>query len=194
MREKLHILEQQKSPDSSQSGLIPNDTRSDPLLIWARNSAEGHQARQPRPLEQQIEAFSQNADDKWCGELGTMFNLPGMPGCSVEFQQQKADEQPHLFYSFLTKQNLKMVFHGPENFDEHLIEMNAYEILAWCPAKYIWVYCLACRRFCCPPQDHRNSELHRKRLRWHSEVSDEVFRQWVMRLPPKREAFYEHFR
>ena len=50
-----------------------------------------------------------------------------------------------------------------------VIEMTFGDVLRWCPAKHVWVYCALCEKFHFPasgPGSHRESSKHLKKKQW----------------------------
>ena len=72
------------------------------------------------------------------------------------------DLGPPLFYPFMAQQGLTLAFECLR-WDQPVVVLDPYCILCWCPAGYIWPFCMFCQRFCFPYEAthcHRKSKKH----------------------------------
>ena len=67
---------------------------------------------------------------------------PGMPEITMDFHNNSAPGQPHFF------------------------ALCPEDCLLWCPMKYVWPACGCCAKFLFPPEDHRGSKNHKKKVGW----------------------------
>ena len=50
---------------------------------------------------------------------------------------------------------------------EEVVKLEPYMVFCWCPAYYVWPYCMLCGKFCFPyndPHGHLNSKQHQGKL------------------------------
>ena len=77
-----------------------------------------------------------------------------------------------LFYPLLSQNGLGLAFRNPRWMDEE-VQLEFGFVLAWCPAGYVWPYCMLCARFVFPyfgENTHMTSGRHRRALeRWRSQ-------------------------
>ena len=91
------------------------------------------------------------------GMLNQPISLPGMPGNSITLMRMAPGPWFTALqcYPSLADQGIGLIFQSAE-FNE-VIVMGFFDVLAWCPAKHIWPYCLYCRKFLFPAQGHRGN-------------------------------------
>lgn len=118
------------------------------------------------------------------GMLNQPISLPGMPGNSITLMRM--DPGPWFTalqcYPSLADQGIGLIFHSAE-FNE-VIVMGFFDVLAWCPARHIWPYCLSCQKFLFPAQGHRSSGKHQKALRRAMAAGPELTAAEVLRRGP----------
>ena len=95
--------------------------------------------------------------------LNTWVDLPGGHGCMVRFVHAHDGEPPHCFYSFMALNRLVMEFWGGL-YQPMIVRLSRVDIIAWCPLKYCWPWCVPCQKFLLPVEEHRASMKHRAML------------------------------
>ena len=81
------------------------------------------------------------------------------------FTQPGADGS-HLFYTFMARSNLALAFECAR-WNQCPVVLDVWIVLCWCPAGYVWPYCMFCHKFCFPyngPDCHRESKKHLRRV------------------------------
>ena len=118
------------------------------------------------------------------GMLNQPKPLPGMQGNSITLMRM--DPGPWFTalqcYPSLADQGIGLIFHSAQ-FNE-VIVMELFDVLAWCPAKHIWPYCLYCQKFLFPAHGHRSSIKHQKALRWAVAAGPEATAAEILRRGP----------
>ena len=78
------------------------------------------------------------------------------------FTQPGADGPP-LFYPVMARSNLALAFECPR-WNQRPVVLDPFLVLCWCPAGYVWPYCMFCHKFCFPYDEgewcHRRSKKH----------------------------------
>ena len=69
---------------------------------------------------------------------------------------------PLVMYPELATQGMTIEFYSPRF--NRLIELEGFDGFKRCPAKHWWPYCLYCRKFLFPADDHRMSAKHQRTL------------------------------
>ena len=83
-----------------------------------------------------------------------------------------AVQSASLFYPMLYQNKLGLAFRNRKWMGED-VQLEFGFVLAWCPAGYVWPYCMLCGKFVFPYMDfpnHRASGQHRRALwRWRNQ-------------------------
>ena len=111
--------------------------------------------------------------------LNTWVDLPGMPGPMIKFTENR-DAPPHCLYHFIAERRLQMHFWGGIHSPEVMI-LTRTDVIMWCPMKFCWPYCWACKCFHLPFRghgSHSESGRHRKMLGWTRDQDGERVRGW----------------
>ena len=118
------------------------------------------------------------------GMLSQPISLPGMQGNSITLMRM--DPGPWFTslqcYPSLADQGIGLIFHSAQI--NEAIVMGFFDVLAWCPAKHIWPYCLYCQKFLFPAQGHRSSVKHQKALRRAMAAGPEVTAAEILHRGP----------
>ena len=113
-----------------------------------------------------------------CGARVTEWvSLPGMPGSFVRLREARIDQGEHglaMFpwgnYKGISRPGMPeytMDFHNSTAPGEpYYFCLCPEDCLLWCPMKYVWPVCGCCSRFLYPPEDHRGTRRHQKRVAW----------------------------
>ena len=81
---------------------------------------------------------------------------------------EPGDDGPAIFYPAMLKNYLALEFEH-KRWMREVVRLEPYLVLCWCPALYVWPYCMLCRKFCFPyngPNNHLDSKDHRRRVDW----------------------------
>ena len=102
---------------------------------------------------------------------------------------------PPLFYPFLREHGLALAFQNPRWNGETIMKMENGFVLCWCPAGYVWPYCMLCGKFCFPyygDHSHMNSEKHLRRLEeWRLEGREKTIAKAAHRYHKHRPFFLQ---
>ena len=91
--------------------------------------------------------------------------------CFVE----PGSDGPAIFYPAMLENRLALAFEN-KRWMQEVVRLEPYLVLCWCPADYVWPYCMLCRKFCFPynePNSHLNSQDHRRRVDWWRSLGNE---------------------
>ena len=107
--------------------------------------------------------------------------LPGYGGNTVRFVPVEKDEPGLIFYPVLRKADFTVEFQSTEFAYYGIIRLKVGDVLAWCPAIHVWVFCYLCKKFHFPPHgqfSHRLSHKHLKRVQTALSWGYEDTRNW----------------
>ena len=62
--------------------------------------------------------------------------------------------------------------HQSTRYNHGMVRMGFCDVLKECPQWHWWPWCSCCRKFLFPPEDHRRSNDHNRRLGWYSQCPD----------------------
>ena len=96
-----------------------------------------------------------------------------------------------LFYPLLHQNRLGLVFRNPRWMAQDA-QLQFGFVLAWCPADYVWLYCMLCAKFVFPFFDtpnHIHSNKHRNAVQRWREQGDQKTIDDALRLKHKHPFF-----
>ena len=99
------------------------------------------------------------------------------------FTQPGADG-PHLFYTFMTHSNLALAFEC-SRWKQCAVVLDVWIVLCWCPAGYVWPYCMFCHKFCFPYSGdccHRGTKKHLRNVK-HWRCGKDLVQRSLERQP-----------
>ena len=79
--------------------------------------------------------------------LGIWANLPD--GAGMWSFQPVGASGPPMFYPFMARANVSLAF-VCTRWGQVEVILEPWLVLCWCPAGYIWPYCMLCHKFCFP--------------------------------------------
>ena len=146
---------------------------------WCGRPLEMRTAEQNAELEATLVSNMEDVGQKVGFALNTWVDLPGMPGPMIKFTVNE-DAPPHCLYHFIAERHLQMHFWGGIHSPEVMI-LTRTDVIMWCPMKFCWPYCWACKCFHLPFRgfgSHIESGSHRKMLGWTEGQDGKQVRDW----------------
>ena len=116
---------------------------------------------------------------QYTSRLNKWIPVPGVPGTSIMLKETRGPPGVEplapdsslkralgmLSWPLLTALNIGVRFKSVSFNVEHDLEF--FDVLAWCPAGHVWIFCAWCGNFHFPcVGGHRESRQHQRALKW----------------------------
>ena len=95
-------------------------------------------------------------------------HLPGYAGSEFRFVRATEPEDELAFYPVLRGYNIGLEFHRRYFSEYGIIRLQRTDVLAWCPACGVWVFCYCCQKF----DRHRRKDDESQAMpdEWHENM------------------------
>ena len=126
--------------------------------------------------------LNEAVENTWEAEqvCGIWRRLPGYAQSEFRFVHATLPEDELAFYPVLRRCHVGLEFRSLYFADFGLIRLQRTDVLAWCPAKCVWVLCYLCQKFLWGLHEHRTGKQHGKKLGWSQSLSaDELLCEYV---------------
>ena len=110
--------------------------------------------------------------------INVWLDLPGLGGGQVQLSARPPGALPLMFFQDFADHGLTIKFRSRSISCYGEIVLEFADGFRLCPAGHIWVFCFLCQKFHFPPDMHRVSSKHRKKLEQVANYGYEATRMW----------------